>query len=82
MDTIIIKSDKKTTSSFILELAKRIKVKARILKEDEIEDLQLNKLLMEDEKNLEEIPEERILKILRGYGAKVLKRNFTATCGT
>lgn len=71
MDTIIIKSDKKTTSSFILELAKRIKVKARILKEDEIEDLQLNKLLKEDEKNLEEIPEETIFKTLRGYGAKV-----------
>lgn len=65
MDTIIIKSDKKSTSSFILDLAKRIRVKARILKEDEIEDLHLNQLLKADEKNLEEEEEEKVYKIFR-----------------
>lgn len=63
MDTIIIKSDKKSTSSFILDMAKRIRVKARILKADEIEDLHLNQLLKADEKKLEEEEEEKVYKI-------------------
>ncbi|MBI5218864.1 MAG: hypothetical protein HY958_08035 [Bacteroidia bacterium] len=71
MDTIIIKSKQKSTSVFILEMAKRIRVNARILTEDEIEDLRLNQLLSEDEKNLEEIDEEAVYKTLRSYGAKI-----------
>ncbi len=71
MDTIIIKSKQKSTSDFILEMAKRIRVNARILKEDEMDDLHLNQLLSEDEKNLEEIDEEMVYKTLRSYGAKI-----------
>jgi len=71
MDTIIIKSKQKSTSDFILEMAKRIRVNARVLKEDEMEDLQLNQLLSEDENNLEEIDEQAVYKTLRSYGAKI-----------
>ncbi|MFH1004312.1 MAG: hypothetical protein V1781_02275 [Bacteroidota bacterium] len=71
MDTIIIKSNRKTTSDFILEMARQIRVKAKILTEDEIEDLRLNKLLLKDEKNLKEVSEEAIYQTLRKHGAKV-----------
>ena len=71
MDTIIIRSNKKTTSNFILEMAKQIRVEARILKKDDIEDAHLNKLLLQDEKNLQEVEEDVIYKTLRKHGAKI-----------
>ncbi len=71
MDTIIIKSNKKTASDLILELARQIRVKAKILTEDEMEDLRLNKMLLKDEKNLEEVSEESVYQTLRKHGAKV-----------
>lgn len=71
MDTIVITSTKKSTSDFILELARQIKVKAKILTEDEIEDLRLNKLLLKDEKNLEEVPEEAVYQLMRRHGTKI-----------
>ena len=71
MDTIIITSNNKTTSAFILEMAKQIRVKAQILTEDEMEDLRLNKLLLKDEKKLEEAKQEDVYQILRKHGAKI-----------
>ena len=71
MDTIIIRSNKKTTSNFILEMAKQIRVEARILKKDDVEDAHLNKLLLQDEKNLQEVEEDVIYKTLRKHGAKI-----------
>ncbi len=71
MDTIIIKSNKKTTSDFILEMARQIRVKAKILTDDEMEDMRLNKLLLKDEKKLEEISEEKVYQMFRRNGAKV-----------
>ena len=73
MDTIIITSNNKTTSAFILEMAKQIRVKAQILTEDEMEDLRLNKLLLKDEKKLEEAKQEDVYQILRKHGAKIWK---------
>ncbi len=71
MDTIIIKSNKKTISDLFLELARQIRVKAKILTEDEMEDLRLNKMLLKDEKNLEEVSEEDVYQTLRKHGAKI-----------
>lgn len=71
MDTIIIKSNKKSISDLFLEMAKQIRVKAKILTKDEMEDLRLNKMLLKDEKNLEEVPEEEVYQTLRKHGAKI-----------
>jgi chromosome condensin MukBEF complex kleisin-like MukF subunit len=71
MDTIIIKSNKKSISDLFLEMARQIRVKAKILTEDEMEDLRLNKMLLKDEKNLQEVPEEIMYQSLRKHGAKI-----------
>ncbi|MBI2968819.1 MAG: hypothetical protein HYY40_13550 [Bacteroidetes bacterium] len=71
MQTILIRSEQKATSDFIIEMAKRIRVKARVLSEDELEDLRLNKLLREDENDLTEVNPDKVYRTLRKYGAKI-----------
>ena len=71
MDTIVIQSGKKSISAFILEMAKMIHVKARVLSDDEMEDLRLNRMLKDVEKNVAESEIEKVYKTLRKHGAEI-----------
>lgn len=71
MKTIIIKSKKDSSSKLLIEIAKKMGMKARVLTDEEMEDIVLGKLIDEAAADTEEVGEEEGLKILRSYGFKV-----------
>jgi hypothetical protein len=51
METLLVKIDSKSEASFISELLKKLGVKTRILKEEELEDLGLIKMMKEADRS-------------------------------
>ena len=70
MSTILIKSKGKDNDKFILEFAKRMRLRAKILNEDNEMDLLLIKSIDEGMKSGEGSAEE-VKKILGRYGHKI-----------
>lgn len=70
MSTILIKSGNKKNDKFLLELAKRLRLEAKVLNPDEEYDLLLIKSIDEGIKSGEGSREE-VKKILSRHGAKI-----------
>ncbi|MBW8050020.1 MAG: hypothetical protein FVQ77_06715 [Cytophagales bacterium] len=65
MKTIVIQSANDEDSSFLLKFARKMKMKARFIDEEELEDRWLAKLIDEGMKEEGEIPVEKVLDKLR-----------------
>jgi len=63
METILVKIDSKSDASFISELLKKLGVKTRILKEEELEDLGLVKMMKEADRS-QKVSREKIIEKL------------------
>lgn len=65
MQTIIIQPKEETQTNLILKLLKQLKLKARFVSNEELEDAYLAKLIDEGVKEGGEVPLEEIKKKLR-----------------
>lgn len=63
METILVKIDSKSEASFISELLKKLGVKTRLLKEEELEDLGLVKMMKEADRS-QKVSRESIIEKL------------------
>lgn len=71
MRTLIIKSEKNSNADILMQVAKKMGMKARYVKDEEMEDFIFGKLIAKSANESEEVGEEEGLKILRSYGFKV-----------
>ncbi len=70
MSTILIKSKDKENDKFLLDLAKRLRLRAKVLNEDDEQDLMLIKSIDEGMKSGEGSAQE-VKKILGRNGSKI-----------
>ena len=71
MNTLIIKSENPFSAQLLAEVAKKMKMKAKVMSDEEMEDAVLGKLIDEAVNSDEQdISEEEGLKLLRQYGYK------------
>ena len=71
MSILIAKLRNEDDADFVAQFIRRFRGKARVLKEEELENEWMIKMIDEAEKEGGEVPEEEIVKILKQNGAKI-----------
>ena len=71
MSILIAKLKNEADANFVAQFIRKVRGKARVLKEEELENQWMIQMIDEAEKEGGEVPEEEIVKILKKNGAKI-----------
>ena len=71
MSILIAKFKNEADADFVAQFIRKVRGKAKVLNEDELENQWMIKMIDEAENEGGEVPEEEIVKILKQNGAKI-----------